>query len=282
MLFSRPRPRETPVPPSFRMPPRLGYQTAQSLPSGYSLKTASLPQYCKALQKGDVPEVFDAAFLTALGFRFAIDRSFIEILKDLRFLDSRGRPTARYRDYRNPAMAQKALGEGIREAYAELFKAHPDAATMTDQEVIDALKPLYAGTKPDMMVCGIARTFVALCRIAATPKTGAKTGTIRNQGPGSTPPSAPTTPAAKPKLPPSGASGSPEARPATPANRLILSPKANPATIHDAIFESLRRTLPAIANEEGMPPAAGRNDGPSRTLPNRECGDAGRWPAAAS
>jgi len=136
------------------------------MPDAYSLKTNSISKYFQALLALPVPEVFDAAFFSDIGFRYAIDRSFIDILKELHFLDADGRPTRRYFDFHDGIAASDALLDGIREAYGRLLKTAPDACAQPQKQIFETLKTLYAGSKPDMMVLGIAKTFVALCQYA--------------------------------------------------------------------------------------------------------------------
>ncbi|MGE4538171.1 MAG: DUF5343 domain-containing protein [Desulfovibrio sp.] len=137
-----------------------------SIPDAYSLKTHSISKYFQALLTLPVPEVFDAVFFSDIGFRYAIDRSFIDILKELHFLDADGRPTRRYFDFHDGIAASDALLDGIREAYGRLLEADPDACGQPQKRIFETLKTLYAGSKPDMMVLGIAKTFVALCQYA--------------------------------------------------------------------------------------------------------------------
>ena len=106
--------------------------------------------------------------MSRIGFRYAIDRSFIDILKELHFLSDSGMPTKRYMDFHRLADARGILLDGIHEAYSKLFDLHHDAANLSERQVVDALKQLYEGKKTDMMISGIANTFLALCCFADT------------------------------------------------------------------------------------------------------------------
>ncbi len=106
--------------------------------------------------------------MSRIGFRYAIDRSFIDILKELHFLSDSGMPTKRYMDFHRLTDARDILLDGIHEAYSKLFDLHPDAANLSERQVGDALKQLYEGKKTDMMISGIANTFLALCCFAET------------------------------------------------------------------------------------------------------------------
>jgi hypothetical protein len=104
--------------------------------------------------------------MTSIGFRYAIDRSFIDILKELHFLSLNGMPTKRYIDFHGRSRAQAALMEGLREAYSLLFIQQPDADRLGVGRIVETLKQLYEGKKSDMMINGIANTFVTMCRYA--------------------------------------------------------------------------------------------------------------------
>lgn len=153
------------MPPSFE-PASNRRDASKALPDAYSLKTGSIPKYFQALLALPVPEVFDAAFFADIGFRYAIDRAFIDILKEMRFLHADGRPTRRYFDFHDGIAASDALLDGIRDAYGGLLEMEPDARALPQRQIFETLKALYAGSKPDMMVIGIAKTFVALCQYA--------------------------------------------------------------------------------------------------------------------
>lgn len=165
MLFNLFPSRETVLPPSFRSSANTETKI-MSLPNAYSLKTASIPLYFSRMLDTEIPNTFDASFMTSIGFRYAIDRSFIDILKELHFLSLNGMPTKRYIDFHGRSRAKTALQDGIREAYSLLFDQLPDADQLGAGRVVEALKQLYDGKKSDMMINGIANTFVTLCRYA--------------------------------------------------------------------------------------------------------------------
>lgn len=137
------------------------------LSRAYTLKASKIPNYFKVLLENPEPEVFDTAFLAKSGFRYAIDRTFIDILKGLGFLNEAGQPTRRYRDFRDNRQAATALRLGLSEAYAGLLAAMPDAAACSEREIMEAVSRYFEGEINDMAACGIAATFLALTRFAA-------------------------------------------------------------------------------------------------------------------
>ncbi len=136
------------------------------LPHAYTLKTSALPGYFQAMAEAAVPDRFDAAFLAGLGFRFAIDRPFVDILRELGFIADDGTPTERYSRSHAQGTMRQAVAAAIGDAYRDLFTLTDDAFSLSAADIADKLKPLYAGGKTDAMLSGIARTFLALCRFA--------------------------------------------------------------------------------------------------------------------
>ena len=139
-----------------------------SLPHAYSNKTDSIPQYFDALLQIQPPDVFDAPFLARLNFKNFIDRSFIAILEELKFITSDGKPTPRYLDFLDPRKSKKIITEGINTAYSAIIHADINPHTMEFDDIFNDLRKLYAGSKSDMQVAGIARTFIALSDYAAS------------------------------------------------------------------------------------------------------------------
>jgi len=137
-----------------------------SLPNAYSLKTSCIPRYFEAISNATIPDRFDTAFLNDLGFRYAIDRSFVDIMRELGFLNAEGTPTKRYYEFHDRRYSQQSLVVGIKAAYYDLFEIHGNAYALSMNDLSEKLKFLYAGKKNDIMIAGIAKTFQALCKYA--------------------------------------------------------------------------------------------------------------------
>lgn len=135
-------------------------------PHAYSLKTNAFPRYFAAVA-ADLPEVFDTAHMMRLGFRFHIDYSLIDILKELGFLSREGTPTPRYREFVQGARADAILSEGIRSAYADLLAAYPDAFDMPEEDLYPILQAQSQGAN-NIALAATAKTFVALCALVRT------------------------------------------------------------------------------------------------------------------
>jgi hypothetical protein len=84
--------------------------------NAYMYTVKNLGQMFEAIQKAQVPPRFTHDFLKTLGFKSTNDRSFINVLKGLGFLDSSSVPTQAYRDYRDKKAAATVLAKQLRQA----------------------------------------------------------------------------------------------------------------------------------------------------------------------
>jgi len=87
------------------------------------------------------PEAFTTRYLAdVIGLKSPADRSLINMLKKLGFLDISGRPTESYSLLKNKEVAGAAIAEGLRKAYAPVFDANEKA----DELSLEQLKGLVA------------------------------------------------------------------------------------------------------------------------------------------
>lgn len=91
-------------------------------------------------------------------------RAVLDILGDMGFIDSSSVPTELYARYQNPTLAKQALAEGIRKAYPALFKAFPNAQSLSKAD-LDGYFRQQTG-KSGSVLDKILTTFLALCRRA--------------------------------------------------------------------------------------------------------------------
>lgn len=99
------------------------------LTNSYVLPIGRIPDLFQKIQDGQAPERFTNQLLKDWGFASTNDRAFIPLLKALGFLTADGKPTQRYLDYRDHSRSKSVLGQGVREAYDDIFliKEHPTA-----------------------------------------------------------------------------------------------------------------------------------------------------------
>lgn len=152
-----------------------------ALPNSYSVKAGSFKAYFDAIQGAQAPERFTVKFLEGLEFASTNDRTFIGILKELGFLDANNVPTKRYYEFLDIDVASGVLADGIKEMFSDLFAIRKDAYKMTQTEVYNKLRTLYAGKKKtDNLVKLIAINFVSLCKLADFEKS--KPDTAKSDG----------------------------------------------------------------------------------------------------
>lgn len=79
----------------------------------------------------------------------------------------------RYFEYLDQTQSAVVLAEGIREAYADLFRVNRNAHTMSSAEVKNKMKTLSEGAYTDRVLTQMAGTFATLSKsadFAATPR----------------------------------------------------------------------------------------------------------------
>ena len=131
----------------------------------YVYAAAQLTKILEKVQKTGRPD--------KLNFRYARDTwllknaqysAVIDILKDMGFIDNAGVPTDLYAQYQNENIAKEALATGIKKAYPALFKAYPEAYSMSKADLEGYFKQQTgkAGSVLEKMVS----TFRKLCSLA--------------------------------------------------------------------------------------------------------------------
>ena len=144
-----------------------------ALSNAYLLTTKNLEGILAAIRNAQAPEKFTITFLESLGFTSTNDRLILGVLKALGFLDEAGTPTQRYFEFLDDTQSKTVLAQGIREAYADLFRVNNKANEMGEAEVKNKLKTLTQGAKSENVLRLMAMTFAALCKNADFSKTAA-------------------------------------------------------------------------------------------------------------
>jgi len=124
-----------------------------------------------AIRNAQAPEKFTIKFLESLGFTTTNDRLIIGVLKALGFLDEASIPTQRYFEFLDATQSKNVLAQGIREAYADLFRVNNKANEMSEAEAKNKLKTLTQGAKSPNVLHLMAMTFTVLCKNADFSKT---------------------------------------------------------------------------------------------------------------
>jgi hypothetical protein len=132
--------------------------------NAYMYTVKNLGQMFEAIQKAQVPPRFTHDFLLTLGFKSTNDRSFINVLKGLGFLDGSSAPTQTYREYRDKKVASTVLAKQLRQAYRGLFLADDNAQDLSPEDLKGKFATLTG--KDESVVTKMASTFKALAGLA--------------------------------------------------------------------------------------------------------------------
>jgi Family of unknown function (DUF5343) len=135
-----------------------------ALTNAYVLPTNRIPDIFRKIQDGQAPERFTNQLLKDWGFNSTNDRAFIPLLKALGFLTADGKPTPRYLEYRDHSRSKQVLGQGIRDAYADIFliKEHP---TNADRSAIEGKFKSFHNVS-DNVAGQMTKTFLGLLPLA--------------------------------------------------------------------------------------------------------------------
>ena len=209
-----------------------------SLPSAYLTSFKNTEAILQAVQAAQAPPRFTQRFLEGLGFPNTNDRTIINVLKAMRFIDDSGVPQARYHRYLDQTQSALVLAEGIRDAYEDLFRVNRQAHTMTQNEVKNKMKTLSEGAFTDRVLTQMAGTFTTLAKNADF-----------TSAPGATITSGPT-PVDEPTPPSTGGVERPAPAPTSsnvtwPFGSLayninIQLPESRDPAVYNAIFKALR------------------------------------------
>lgn len=195
--------------------------------NAYMYTVKNLGQMFEAIQKAQVPPRFTHDFLKTLGFKSTNDRSFINVLRGLGFLDTSSVPTQAYRDFRDKRAAGSVLGKQLRQAYRGLFLADEHAHELSVEDLKGKLATLTG--KDQSVVQKMASTFKTLAGIANFREQAQQDKTAPAEEPVE-------SPALEQMMP----------RPSTLAfshTIYINLPATRDVTVYDAIFKSIREHL---------------------------------------
>jgi uncharacterized protein DUF5343 len=135
-----------------------------SLSNQYTLAYGQLADFFTKIREGQAPTQFTQQLLKDLGFTSTNHRAYIPILKVLGFLSPDGAPTSRYHEYRDYSKSQHVMGQGIREAYSDIFliKENP---TNADKKSIEGKFKSFHNVS-DNVAGRMSKTFFALLELA--------------------------------------------------------------------------------------------------------------------
>lgn len=135
-----------------------------ALSNAYTEAYGKLGDFFSKLRDGQAPPQFTHQFLMDLGFKSNKNRAYIPLLKALGFLTAEGKPTQRYKDYRDHSKSKHIMGEAIKEAYSDIFLIK-EKPTQTDTSAIEGKFKSYHNAS-DNVALNMRRTFFSLLALA--------------------------------------------------------------------------------------------------------------------
>lgn len=213
-----------------------------ALQAVYLVSAKNLGKFLEAIRHAQAPEKVALRFIEDLGFKSTNDRLFIPLLKAMKFVDEAGKTTARYHSFLDDTRWKVVLAEGVKDAYADLFRVNRTANALTREQLSGKIKSLSEGRVSPAVLTNMTKTFLELVKLAdfsVAPSEGAKAEPPAGEKPADTDVS--TTPSAHRAA---GALHGPTETGANLVYRIeIVLPAVRDQAIYDAIFRSVRLHL---------------------------------------
>lgn len=126
-----------------------------------------IPDVFSSIKSASVPPKFTYDFLTTiLGLKSSSYRAMIPLLKRLEFLDQNSVPTEYYKNYRDDALSKAVLGNQVKEAYSELYRASEYAHKLDSNILTSKLKTLLGVGDKDKNIRYVVGTFQELVKLS--------------------------------------------------------------------------------------------------------------------
>lgn len=202
-----------------------------ALTNAYTEAYGKLGEFFSALRDGQAPPQFTHQVLQDLGFRSNKHRAYIPILKALGFLTPDGKPTQRYKDYRDHSQSRRVMGDALKEAYSDIFLIKEKPSTNDHAAVEGKFKSYHNAS--DNVAVNMRRTFFALLDLADLDAKSSKSATTTATS---------TKEPAADKEPVIRLPGG-EKAPSLHYNIQIHLPATKDVEVYNAIFKSLKEHL---------------------------------------
>jgi hypothetical protein len=129
--------------------------------------TGLIPKIFEKIQQAKVPERYTQDFQgTVLGYGSGSARPFIPFLKRRGFLESDGRPTDVYRQFRNADTSGAAMAEAMRHGFRDIFQKNEFAYDLSDDKLKNLVVELTGKAPSDGTVTAICGSFKACKQLA--------------------------------------------------------------------------------------------------------------------
>jgi hypothetical protein len=197
----------------------------------YVLNNGKISKLLEAVGNAAKPPRFSYEFLKNIGFPSSNDRAFVSLFRHLGLINENSAPTAPYDEIRDETRRPYALGDRIKEAYADLFAINTNIHKATDAEIRAAISRVTG--KDAEYVARAYNTFKALLSLAKLDDPPTKGAPIEKE---------PSAQAAAP-LPTVPSSVDEKRAPSLNYNIEIHLPATTDISVYNAIFKSMRDTL---------------------------------------
>jgi hypothetical protein len=129
--------------------------------------TGLIPKIFEKIQQARAPDRYTTDFQgTVLGYGSGSARPFIPFLKRLGFLESDGRPTDLYRQFRNADTSGAAMAEAMRHGFRDIFQKNEFAYNLSDEKLKNLVVELTGKAPGDGTVSAITGSFKACKQLA--------------------------------------------------------------------------------------------------------------------
>lgn len=130
----------------------------------YSTSPNNLKKFVKTIPNIGVPDSVTTRWLPSVGYKSKNDRTIVTCLKFVGLIDSSGKPTPLWANYRDSKNGPPLLGQAIRKSYEPLFKTYPDADRKDNEALTNFFK--VGTTAGERAIQFTVQTFRALCECA--------------------------------------------------------------------------------------------------------------------
>jgi hypothetical protein len=100
----------------------------------YTTVPGKLPGFLTKIRETGVPAKATKSWLESLGFKSSNDRSMLNVLRQIGFIDASNTPTPAWREYRG-ADHKAVLGRAIQLGYQDLYATYSDAQDQTNTDL---------------------------------------------------------------------------------------------------------------------------------------------------
>lgn len=206
----------------------------------YTISNNKIGPVIARIQTAAKPERVSQALLAQWGFTASNDRAMLRVLRDLRFINENGAPTAAYDSLRDHANWKYTLADQIRICYADLYAIDPNFHALSEAEIKSTMMRITG--KDDESAKRYFATFKTVASLANfSPRPGGKKSVDEK----------PMDEAAAPKVEAPvhpttvepAASDHPRRKTEYHYNIQIHLPVTSDISVYNAIFKSLKENL---------------------------------------